>query len=172
MVDKFLKLVATKNSDDPLKKVMMVDAKKAHKNPRSKEDVYIELPPEVRAEPGHSCKLNFWLYGFRKAASVWEDLCAELMEQSGFRRGVGCSVIFRHEDKDLVGVVHGDDFVFRGSGEDLKWVAVCCRICTAGKQKDFTPRIRTWTDKPARTTPLPSLLSAEKMASALRVAGS
>ena len=27
-------------------------------------------------------------------------------------RGVGCSVIFRHEEKDLLGVVHGDDFVF------------------------------------------------------------
>ena len=35
----------------------------------------------------------------------------------------GCSVIFRHEAKDLVGVIHGDSFVFGGRDEDLKWVA-------------------------------------------------
>ena len=45
------------------------------------------------------------------------------MEEAGFRRGVGCSVIFRQEEKDLIGVVHGDDFVFGGNDEDLKWVA-------------------------------------------------
>ena len=116
-------MAATKSSNGPVKKVMMIDAKKAHLNPRCKEDVYIELPPEVGAESGQCGKLNFWLYGFRKAASAWEDFCAEVMEEAGFRRGVGCSVIFRHEEKDLLGVVHGDDFVFGGNDEDLKWVA-------------------------------------------------
>ena len=32
-------------------------------------------------------------------------------------------MIFRHEEKDLIGVVQGDDFVFAGNDEDLKWVA-------------------------------------------------
>ena len=32
-------------------------------------------------------------------------------------------MIFRHEEKDLLGVVHGDDFVFGGNDKDLKWVA-------------------------------------------------
>ena len=68
-------------------------------------------------------KPNFWLYGFRKAASAWDDSYAEVMEEAGFRRGVGCSVIFRHEEKDLIGVVHVDDFVFGRNNEDLKWVA-------------------------------------------------
>ena len=45
------------------------------------------------------------------------------MEEAGCRRGVGCSVILRHEEKDLVGVVHGDDYVFGGSDDDHKWVA-------------------------------------------------
>ena len=44
------------------------------------------------------------------------------MEEAGFRRGVGCSVIFNHEEKNLIDVVHGDDFVFGRSDEDLKWV--------------------------------------------------
>ena len=45
---------------------------------------------------------------------------AEVMELAGFRRVAGRSVIFRHEAKDLVGVVHGDDFVSGRSDEDLK----------------------------------------------------
>ena len=57
------------------------------------------------------------------SVSAWEDFYAEVMEEAGFRRGVGCSVIFVHEEKDLLGVVHGDDFVFGGNDEDLKWVA-------------------------------------------------
>ena len=80
-----LSTAATKGSDGPLKKVMMIDAKKAHLNPRCKEDVYIELPPEVRAEPSQCGNLNFWLYGSRKAASAWEDFYAEVMEEAGFR---------------------------------------------------------------------------------------
>ena len=118
-----LSMAATESSDGSVKKLMLIDAKKAHLNPRCKEDVYIELPAEVGAEAGQCGKLNFWLYGFRKAASAWEDFYAEVMEMAGFQRGVGCAVIFRHEEKGLVGVVHGDDFVFAGCGEGLKWVA-------------------------------------------------
>ena len=42
-----LSVAATKSSNGPVKKVMMIDAKKAHLNPRCKEDVYVDLPPEV-----------------------------------------------------------------------------------------------------------------------------
>ena len=47
------------------------------------------------------------------------------MEQAGFRKKkkVQCSVIFRHEEKDPLDVVHGDHLVFVGSDEDLKCVA-------------------------------------------------
>ena len=92
-------------------------------NPRCKDDVYIELHPKVGAEPGQCGNLNLWLYGFFKAASASEDFYAEVMEEASFRRGVGCSAISRHEEKDLLGVVHGDDFVFGGNDEDLKCVA-------------------------------------------------
>ena len=81
-----------------------------HTNPGST----LSCPWKFGAEWGRCGKLNFRLYGFLKAASAWH------MEQ----RGVGWSVIFRHEAKDLVGVAHGDDFVFGGSDEDLMWVAM------------------------------------------------
>ena len=56
-----------------------------------------------------------------------QELCqrqldpADVTKQADVRRGLGCSMIFRHEEKDLVGVVHGDRLVFGGSGEDLRW---------------------------------------------------
>ena len=112
-----LSMAVKKFSNGPVKKVMMIDAKKAHLNPRLQGG---RLHRATTRSRGRAGKLNFWLYGFRKAASAWEDFYAEVMEEAGFRRGVGCSVIFRHEEKDLLGVIHGDDFVFGGNDEDLK----------------------------------------------------
>ena len=54
-----LSMAAMRCRDGSVKKVMMIDAKKAHLNPRCKEDVYIELPPEVSAKLGQCGKLNF-----------------------------------------------------------------------------------------------------------------
>ena len=85
-VSAVLSMAATKSSNCPVL------------NTRCKEDVYIELHPEVGAELGQCGMLNFWLYGFREAASAWKVYFDEGMEEAGFRRGVGCSVI-RHEEK-------------------------------------------------------------------------
>ena len=67
-------------------------------------------------------KLNFWLYGFRPAASAWEGFYAEKFEAAGFKRGAACPVIFYHPDRDLALAVHGDDFTFVGVEEDLLWI--------------------------------------------------
>ncbi len=63
---------ATRRVDGRRRKLLFVDAKKAHLKPRCLADVYIELPEEARCPKGMCGKLNFWLYGFRKAASAWE----------------------------------------------------------------------------------------------------
>ena len=77
---------ATNSRDGSVKNVMMIDAKEAHLNPRCNEDVYIELPPEVRAKPGQCGKLNFWLYGFRKAASASEDFLLKSWSRQVFEK--------------------------------------------------------------------------------------
>ena len=104
------------------RKLMFIDVKKAHLNPRCEEDVYIELPEECGAPPGMCGKLNFWLYGFRKAASAWESLYSEKLEGVGFGRGDACGVVFYHEEKDPSLAVHGDDFTFCGYEEDSFWI--------------------------------------------------
>ena len=57
-----------------MRKMMFIDARKAHLNPTCEEDVYFELPEECGAGPEICGKLNFWLNGFRKAAAAWEAL--------------------------------------------------------------------------------------------------
>ena len=74
-------------------------------------------------------KLEFCLYGFRKAASEWERFYASKLEECGFQRGEGCPVLFYHPQRDLSVAVHGDDFVFCGFGKDLDWVAEYVRGC-------------------------------------------
>ena len=63
-------------------------------------------------------KLNFWLYGFRQAASAWEGLYSNLLEQNGFIRGASCGVVFFHPERDISLAVHGDDFTFCALEED------------------------------------------------------
>jgi hypothetical protein len=97
---------ATRRKDGRWRKLMFIDAKKAHLNPKCEEPVYIELPEECGAGPGVCGRLNFWLYGFRKAASAWEALYSELLESVGFERGVSCGVVYYHEGRDISLAVH------------------------------------------------------------------
>ena len=66
------------------RRLLFVDAKKAHLNPKCTEDVYIWLPDECGAPAGVCGKLKYWLYGFRRAASAWEEHYAAMLEAAGF----------------------------------------------------------------------------------------
>ena len=61
------------------RKLLFIDVRKAHLNPRCEQDVYIELPEECGAGAGMCGKLNYWLYGFRPAASPSEKLAARFL---------------------------------------------------------------------------------------------
>ena len=67
-------------------------------------------------------KLEFWLYGFRRAASAWESFYGERFEGVGFTRGLSCGVVLYHKERDISVVVHGDDFTLCGLEEDLWWI--------------------------------------------------
>lgn len=117
-----LSRAATRREDGRWRKVLFIDVRKAHLNPRCEEPVYIELPGECGVGPGICGRLNYWLYGFRKAASAWEALYSSLLEGVGFKRGVSCGVVFYHPGRDVSLSVHGDDFTFCGVEEDLIWI--------------------------------------------------
>ena len=112
---------AADRSGGKIRKMLLVDVKKAHLNSDCKEEVYIELPPEVGAGADKVGKLRRWLYGFRPAAAAWEYHYAGKLEEEGFVRGLATPVSFYHREKDINVVVHGDDFTFTGDDPGLDW---------------------------------------------------
>jgi len=117
-----LSRAATRTKSGRFRKLLFIDARKAHLNPKCEEEVFIELPEECHAPEGSCGRLNFWLYGFRPAAAAWEKHYAALLEGVGFERGLSCGVSFYHPERDLSLAVHGDDFTFCGLEEDLWWI--------------------------------------------------
>ena len=71
------------------RKMLFIDVKKAHLNPKCEQDVYVELSREAKPKPGKCGKLVHWLYGFRPAAQAWENHYAQKLESAGFTRGRG-----------------------------------------------------------------------------------
>ena len=93
------------------RKVLFLDAKKAHLNPLCMEEVYIRLPEEAGVEEGTCGKLMHWIDGMRQAAQAWEALYAAKLEEVGFVRGRGSPVVFYNEARDLSALAQGGDFV-------------------------------------------------------------
>ena len=104
------------------RKVLFIDVKKAHLNPKCEQDVFIELPVEANPSPGKCGKLLHWLYGFRPAAQAWESHYSGNLEEAGFRRGIASPVVFWHPELDISCVVHGDDFTFVSECKGLDYV--------------------------------------------------
>ena len=75
------------------RKLRFIDAKTAHLNLRYGDDAYVELQDESRSRR-EVYKPQFWLDGFQKVASVWEDAYADHFEEAGFARWKACGVLF------------------------------------------------------------------------------
>ena len=84
----------TQRSVGKRRKLLVIDARKAHLNSKWEEAAYVELPEESGCPEAMCAKFNYWLYGFRKAVGAWENLHSSLFEGAGFRRGEACGVVF------------------------------------------------------------------------------
>ena len=58
------------------------------------------------------------MYDARSAATCFTDLLCSC----GFRVSRGNTCIFGHQERDIVVMVHGDDFASTGDIEDLRWL--------------------------------------------------
>ena len=83
---------------------------------------YITVSAEAEVQDDECGKLIHWLYGCRPAAHAWEVHYSALLKEYGFRRLRSVPVAVVHEIRDLMGVVHIDDFVLVGLDEDLDFV--------------------------------------------------
>ena len=122
MIRFMLSRQATIRSDKEERKTMYLDIKKAHLAPLCRSDVYVELPAEAEVAEDECGKLIHWLYGCRPAAQAWEEHYSSLLVANGFKRLQTVPVAFTNAERDLHGVVHGDDFVLEGRDKDLDWV--------------------------------------------------
>ena len=102
---------------------MINDVSRAYFYAKCTRDLYIELPPEdPEADPNFLGTLRLCLYGIRDAALNWQETLSEHLVSAGFKRWVGHPSVFRHDDKKIWTLVHGDDYCSAGSPDSLDWL--------------------------------------------------
>ena len=86
----------------------------------ARRTVYVQLPAEDESE-GMCGMIMKSMYGTRDAAQNWEECYTQLHVGIGFKQGRASTCVFHHEERDIVVVIHGDDFTALGNAEDLDW---------------------------------------------------
>eukprot|EP00973_Karenia_brevis_P034596 4773839-Karenia_brevis.AAC.1 len=103
--------------------LLYVDVRRAYFHAPVRSDTYIQIPAEDW-QPGDETKvgkLNVSLYGTREAASNWQEETINFMTEKGFIKGQATTCAFRHEEKGLKAMIHGDDYVVVGRRKHLQW---------------------------------------------------
>ena len=90
--------------------VMVVDVRRAHWNADARRTIYIQFPDEDWGDGMCGLALKS-LYGFLDAASCWNDEVGNRLEENGFIVGKANPALYRHDEQDILGLVHGDDFI-------------------------------------------------------------
>ena len=109
-------------SNEECRQVMVNDVARAYFYATCTRDVYIELPAEDEAGPNVVGKLNLCLYGTRDAAVNWQETLSGHLVSLGFVRSIAFPCVFAHPVRDLLTLVHGDDYVTSGKAKDLDWM--------------------------------------------------
>ena len=110
---------ATRRADGQERKTLYIDVNKAHLVPKCTQDVYVELLAEAEVEEDECGKLIYWLHGCQPAVQAWKEHYSGVLTTVGFKRLLSSTVAFYHPERDLLGVVHGDDFVYVGVDNEL-----------------------------------------------------
>ena len=112
-----------KNRAGVRRAVMINDVRRAYFYARATRDIYIEIPKEdPDSGPNVLGKLRLCLYGTRDAAKGWQEELSGHLERIGYVRGVGHPSVFHHPERQIMTLVHGDDYVSAGEQGDLDWL--------------------------------------------------
>ena len=108
------------------KSVMIADVSRAFFEAAAKRDVCVELLGELLAAGETSQdtvgKLLASLHGTRDASANWQEEVAKCMKEWGFVMGSYSPCMRRHPSRDILCLVHGDDFVSVGCPEMVRWL--------------------------------------------------
>ena len=104
--------------------IMVTDVSRAFFEAPAKRDICVELPAEALS-PGETPedivgKLLASLYGTRDASANWQDEVSKCMEEWGFVAGRSNPCMFHHIARQVLCLVHGDDFVSVGDASQLR----------------------------------------------------
>ena len=104
------------------RKIMFLDASRAHYQADATSEMAIELPPEeqVKGQDLVGELLNS-LYGTRKAAHSWERKWQSGLVEMNFELGTWSPAIVCCCEREVCRFVHGDDFTFVGESTQLAW---------------------------------------------------
>ena len=104
--------------------LMLNDVSRAFFYAPVQHEIYVELCPEAlrQGETGICGKLKMSMYGTKAAAQNWQRRVQKVMKEMGFIMGKSSPVVFYHPLKDIVALVHGDDFVSAGGRAELEWM--------------------------------------------------
>ena len=110
---------ATQLKTGKRRQLMALDAKRAF--------LHADAVTETSVKPRHlrdteRCwLLKKCMYG-TPAAAGWQHLVQKVGTDVGLLSSSNCPCAFRHSTRDLDMVVHGDDFIVDGDGDDLDWL--------------------------------------------------
>ena len=79
------------------------------------------------------------MHGTRDAAINWHDEYSQQLITNGFVQGASSPCTFYHPQRKLRTVVHGDDYISVGHGENLKWLESCLKTRYEIKTKMLGP---------------------------------
>ena len=105
--------------------MLIADVSRAFFEAAATRDVCVEIVEEDRTPEDDRLdlvgKLELSMYGTRDAPANWQEEIAKNMKSWQFSRGLYNSWTYRHRDRDLQVLVHGDDFVAVGSLDGVTW---------------------------------------------------
>ena len=110
------------------KKKMMAswDISRAHFMGKAARELYVELPDEDKNLPGDVepmiGRLERSMYGTQDASHIFQQDYTDYARKEGAEFSALCPAVFKFKDKDLIGLVHGDDFLVVGEYENLCWL--------------------------------------------------
>ena len=117
-----VRIALTHAARDEGHKIMVMDVKCAFLYGDMRRNVYIELP---HTDPRYGDenvvgKLKKSMYGTRDAPQIWAEHVRATLEGLGYRQSVYQPSVYFHPGKSVFIVVHVDDFLCTGKGEELE----------------------------------------------------
>lgn len=103
---------------------MYADVSRAYFYAKSIRPTFVDIPPEYfqKGDEGMVAQLNFSMCETRDAAHNWSEECSSALCAAGFIRSIANPCLFKHIERDISVVVHGDDFMAVASEPDVMFV--------------------------------------------------